>query len=133
MEAWDGWPFSRTYMLVVAGAFVLIGAQVFLFHWRGGFRKWTMWGPVLMAPALIAAGVVGALVRDGWLGWVVLAVFVFGVIDGIVGVYEHVHGVAERIGGFSLRNLMAGPPLFLPASFMAISASAVLALLWDSL
>ena len=80
-----------------------------------------------------SSDIVGALVREGWIGWAVLAVFALGVLDGLVGVYEHVRGVAERIGGFSLRNLMAGPPVFLPASFLAVSLTALVAIAWDSL
>jgi hypothetical protein len=133
MEAWDGWSFDRIYLLVVAAAFVLIGGQVFLFHWRAAFHKWTMYGPVLLAPVVVAAGIVGAAVRDGWLGWAVLSVFALGIADGAVGVFEHFRGIAARIGGFSLRNVMSGPPPFLPMAFLALSASGLLALLWQSL
>jgi hypothetical protein len=101
-----------------------------LFHWRAAFKKWTMYGPVLLAPVLAAAGIIAAASRDGWLGWVVLIVFVAGVLDGLIGVYEHVRGVAGRIGGFSLRNLVAGPPVLLPVTFTALAVSGGLAVLW---
>ncbi len=39
MDAWDGWPFARVYMLLVALAFAVIGLQVLLFHRRAGFRR----------------------------------------------------------------------------------------------
>jgi hypothetical protein len=133
VDAWDGWPFARVYLLLVALAFVIVGAQVFLFHWRGGFRNWTMYGPVLLAPVLVVAGIVGAIARDGVVGWAALVIFVFGVVDGIVGVFEHLRGIAERVGGFSLRNLMSGPPPFLPAAFMALALTGALALLWQAL
>ncbi len=133
MDGWSGWDFQRFYLLFVAAAFMLIGLQVLLFHWRAAFHKWTMYGPVLLAPVLAIAGVVGAFSREGWLGWVVLLVFAVGVVDGLVGVYEHVRGVAGRIGGFSLRNLMAGPPVLLPVTFMALAVSGGLAVLWGGL
>lgn len=133
MDPWEGWPFARIYMLLVAGAFALIGAQVFLFHWRAAFRRWTMYGPVAAAPFLILAGVVGSVARDGWIGWLSLAVFALGIVDGVIGVVEHLRGVAERIGGFSLRNLMSGPPVFLPAAFMALALTGALALVWGAL
>jgi hypothetical protein len=133
MEAWDGWPFARVYMLLVALAFAVIGLQVLLFHWRAAFRRLTMYGPVLLAPVLVAAGVVGALERDGVVGWIVLAVFAFGVVDGLVGVVEHLRGIARRIGGFSLRNLMSGPPPLLPVAFMALALTGALALVWEAL
>ena len=133
MDAWDGWPFARLYMLLVALAFAVVGLQVLLFHWRAAFRRWTMYGPVLLAPVLAGAGVVGALSREGWLGWAVLAVFLFGIVDGLIGIYEHARGVAGRIGGFSLRNLVAGPPVLLPVMFTALAFSGGLAVLWGAL
>ncbi|HEX2110226.1 MAG TPA: hypothetical protein VHF67_01620 [Gaiellaceae bacterium] len=133
MEAWDAWPFARLYMLLVALAFVVIGVQVLLFHWRAGFRRRTMYGPVLLAPVIVVAGVVGALQRDGPLGWIVLSVFALGIFDGLVGIVEHLRGIARRIGGFSLRNLMSGPPPLLPVAFTALALTGVLALVWEAL
>jgi hypothetical protein len=133
MDAWDGWPFARLYMLLVALAFAVIGLQVLLFHWRAAFRRWTMYGPVLLAPVLVLAGIAGAIQRDGALGWIVLAVFALGVVDGLVGVFEHLRGIARRIGGFSLRNLMSGPPPLLPVAFTALALTGALALVWEAL
>ena len=133
MDAWDGWEFQRFYVGFVGVAFALLGLQVLLFHWRAAFKKWTMYGPVLLAPVLAVAGIVGAVSRGGWLGWIVLAVFAFGVIDGLIGIYEHAHGIAERIGGFSLRNLVAGPPVLLPVMFTALAFSGGLAVAWGAL
>ena len=133
MDGWSGWDFQRFYLLFVAVAFPLLGLQVLLFHWRAAFKKRTMYGPVLLAPVLAAAGVVGALTREGWLGWTALIVFALGVVDGLVGIYEHGHGIAERIGGFSLRNLVAGPPVLLPVMFTALAFSGGLAVVWGAL
>lgn len=133
MDAWDGWDFQRFYLLFVAFAFLVVGLQVLLFHWRAAFRHWTMYGPVLAAPVLAAAGVVAALTREGAIGWIALAVFAVGVVDGLVGVYEHVRGVIGRVGGFTLRNLVAGPPILLPATFAALAVSGGLAVVWGGL
>ncbi|MGH3029437.1 MAG: hypothetical protein ACRDNE_01480 [Gaiellaceae bacterium] len=133
MDAWEGWPFARLYMLLVALAFAVIGLQVLLFHWRAAFRRLTMYGPVLLAPVLVVAGIAGALQRDGALGWIVLAVFALGIVDGVVGIVEHLRGIARRIGGFSLRNLMSGPPPLLPVAFMALALTGALALVWEAL
>jgi hypothetical protein len=133
MDAWDGWPFARLYMLLLALAFLVVGLQVLLFHWRAGFRRLTMYGPVLLAPVLVLAGVTGALQRDGLVGWVVLAVFVLGILDGMIGIAEHLRGIARRVGGFALRNLMSGPPPLLPVAFMALALTGALALVWEAL
>ena len=133
MNAWEEWDFQRFYLAFVGIAFALLGLQVLLFHWRAAFKKWTMYGPVLLAPVLAAAGLAGAFSREGWLGWAVLVVFAIGVVDGLVGIYEHIHGIAERIGGFTLRNVVAGPPVLLPVMFTALASSGALAVIWGGL
>jgi hypothetical protein len=132
MDPWDDWPFARLYMLLVALAFVVIGLQVLLFHWRAGFRSLTMYGPLFLAPVIVLAGVLGAVRRDGPLGWIVLAVSRSGSSDSLVAVVEHLRGIVRRIGGFSLRNLMSGPPPLLPVAFMALALTRALALLWEA-
>ena len=133
MEGWAGWDFQRFYLLFAGAAFALLGVQVLLLHWRAAFKRWTMYAPVVLAPVLALAGIVGALSREGALGWVVLAVFVAGIVGGLVGMYEHAHGIAERIGGFTLRNVVAGPPPLLPAMFAALAASGAIAVAWGGL
>jgi hypothetical protein len=133
MDAWEGWDFQRFYLIFVAAAFVLLGIQVFLFHWRAAFSKRTMYLPVLEAPLLALAGIVAAVTREGVIGWIALAVFAVGVVGGLFGVVEHVRGIAGRIGGFTPRNLVAGPPPILPATFAAVAFSGGLAVLWGAL
>ena len=89
--------------------------------------------PVLFAPVIVLAGVVGAVQRDGLLGWIAFGVFVIGILDGLVGIFEHLRGIGRRIGGFSLRNLMSGPPPLLPVAFVALALTGALALVWEAL
>jgi hypothetical protein len=91
-----------------------------------------MYLPVLAAPLLALAAIVAAISRDGALGWIAVVVFAVGVLGGLVGVYEHLKGIGYRVGGFSLRNLVAGPPPLLPATFAAVAFSAGLAVLWGA-
>jgi hypothetical protein len=130
MDAWEGWDFQRFYLLFVGAAFVLLGVQVFLFHWRAAFSKRSMYLPVLAAPLLALAAIVAAITREGPIGWIALAIFAVGVAGGVFGAYEHLRGIAGRIGGFTPRNLVAGPPPLLPGTFAAIAFSAGLAVLW---
>ena len=132
MDAWDGWPFARAYLLLVALAFLVVGGQVYLFHLRAAFRAKSMYGPVLMAPVIAAAGVVGALTREGAVGWVVFAVFALGFLEGAYGTVLHLRGIAARIGGFTLRNLTAGPPPLLPLAFGALGLTGALAVAWEA-
>jgi hypothetical protein len=133
MDGWEGWDFQRFYLLFVAAAFVLLGIQVFLFHWRAAFSKPSMYVPVVAAPLLAAAGVVAAITREGVIGWLAVAVFAVGVLGGAFGSLEHYRGIAGRIGGFTPRNLVAGPPPLLPGTFGAVAFSAGLAVLWGGL
>jgi hypothetical protein len=133
MDAWEGWDFQRFYLLFVAAAFLLLGLQVFLFHWRAAFSRTSMYLPVLAAPLLALAGLLAAITREGAIGWIAVAVFAIGVVGGLFGLFEHLRGVGYRVGGFSLRNVVAGPPPLLPATFAAVAFSGGLAVLWGGL
>lgn len=133
VDGWEGWDFQRFYLLFVAAAFVLLGIQVFLFHYRAAFSKPSMYLPVLAAPLLALAAVVAAITREGAIGWIALAVFAVGILGGLFGAYEHLRGIAGRMGGFTLRNLVAGPPPLLPGTFAAIAFSGGLAVVWGAL
>src|SRR5918995_5651059 len=133
VNGWEGWDFQRFYLVFVAAAFVLLGLQVFLFHWRAAFSRTSMYLPVLAAPLLALAGLLAAITREGAIGWIAVAVFAVGVLGGLFGLYEHLRGIGYRVGGFSLRNFVAGPPPLLPATFAAVALSGGLAVLWGGL
>lgn len=133
MDLWDGWPYARAYLLLVALAFLVVGGQVYLFHLRAAFRAKSMYGPVLMAPVIAGAGVLGAITRDGAIGWIVFAVFAIGFLEGAYGTVVHLRGVAARVGGFTLRNLTAGPPPLLPLAFGALGLTGALAVAWEAM
>lgn len=132
MDAWDGWPFARLYLLLVAVAFLVVGAQVFLFHWRAAFRSKAMYGPVVVAPVIAAAGVAAAVVRNDVIGWAAVVIFAVGLLDGLIGLALHLRGIALRVGGFTLRNLTAGPPPLLPLAFAALALTGGLAVVWQA-
>lgn len=132
MNAWDGWPFARLYLLLVAVAFLVVGGQVLLYHWRAAFRSKAMYGPVVLAPVIAAAGVAAAMVRNDAVGWVAVAIFAVGLVDGLIGLAMHLQGTARRIGGFTLRNLTAGPPPLLPLAFAALALTGGLAVVWEA-
>jgi hypothetical protein len=132
MDAWNGWPFARLYLLFVAVAFLVVGSQVFLFHWGAAFRSKAMYGPVVMAPIIAAAGVAAAIARNNIIGWTATVIFAVGFLDGLIGLVLHLRGVAARIGGFTIRNIVAGPPFLLPLAFAALAATGALAIVWQA-
>lgn len=132
MDAWDGWPFARLYLVLVAVAFVVVGAQAFLLHWRAAFRSKAMYGPVIVAPIVAVAGVATAVVRNDVIGWGAIAIFAIGLLDGLIGLILHLRGIADRVGGFTLRNLTVGPPPLLPLAFAALALTGGLAVAWQT-
>lgn len=133
LDRWDGWPFARAYLLLDAVAFVAVGVQVFLLHWRGAFRSPAMYGPVVLAPVLASAGVVAAASRENAVGWIAAGIFGVGLLEGLIGLALHLRGVAQRVGGFTIRNLVAGPPFLLPVAFGALALTGGLAVVWGQI
>jgi hypothetical protein len=133
MQAWDGWPLERFIYLFVALAYALVWVQVGLLHWRGAFRRILMWGPVIYTPVVLVTG--GALVATRT-DVTVLAYVVshaVAVVEGLVGTVAHLRGISAQVGGFSLRNAMAGPPPVLPVLYTAVGALGLLTHYWNAL
>jgi hypothetical protein len=133
MDRWQDWPYGRIYLLLVAVAFVVVGIQVFLFHWRAAFRSKTMYGPVVLAPVVALAGIAAAAKRDGAIGWIALAIFGLAAVEGVIGLVLHLRGIGYRVGGFTWRNVVAGPPPMLPLAFGALGVTGGLAVVWHAL
>jgi hypothetical protein len=127
---WDGFELGRAVLVLTAILFVGIWAQVTLMHWAGGFRHWAMWGPILATPLFAAAAVAGVVIRTGVFGWVIAAVMVVAAIEGLVGVGYHLLGIRVQIGGFNLRNLLAGPPPLLPLAYALIGVLGLVGVTW---
>lgn len=132
MSAWAGWDLDRAVLLFTAVAYVLIWIQLSLYHWAGAFKHVAMWGPVLATPLVVLGALLGAFVRDGAWGWIALGLLVFGILEGMGGVYFHLRGVASQIGGLTTRNLLSGPPPLLPVAYTAIGVLGVGALVWNA-
>jgi len=77
-----------------------------------------MYTPVALSGALAGAGVLGFFSR--WGARVILRVVsVATLIDGVIGFYFHMRGIARKPGGWSLpvTNVVMGPPIFAPLLF----------------
>jgi len=98
-----------------------LGAEIYFEHFRGSFGDKWMWTPVVLSPALTAAGV--AAVRSERAARTALPIVsALYCLDGLIGVYTHVQGVRKRPGGFSepLYNIVMGPPLLAPGSLALV-------------
>ena len=132
MDPWDGWETGRVVVAFSALMYAGIWVQLSLFHWAGAFKRKAMWGPVLATPLFIAAGILGAISREGMWGWIAAGLLAFGVVEGLMGFALHLQGMYYQIGGLrSVRNLLAGPPPVLPMAYALVGVLGLIGLLWN--
>jgi hypothetical protein len=127
---WNGWPWDRMVILFVAAAFLLVGIQVTLFHYRQNFHHKAMWAPVIAAPLFFVVGIIFSFYNIRWVEVLFQWCMWLGILDGLIGFYYHFRGVGIRVGGWTLRNFLIGPPIILPVVFTAVSALGLVALYW---
>ena len=87
-----------------------------------------MWSPIVTSPLVSAAGLAG--MRSPAAARTVLpAAGALYALNGLIGTYTHLRGVARKPGGFSepTYNLVMGPPLLAPGSLILVGAIAMLA------
>lgn len=121
---------QRSLAAATAASALPLGLEIWFEHFRGSFGDKWMWTPVVLSPALAAAGVAG--VRSERAATTVLpAVSALYCLDGAIGIYTHVQGVRKRPGGFRepLYNIVMGPPLLAPGSLALVGGMGVLAAL----
>lgn len=127
---WEGWPLDRILILFVSLAFMLIGIQVSLYHYRQNFHHKAMWIPVIAGPIFFLVGAALAFYRVPWLSTLFLVLMWIGMLDGLIGFYYHFRGVGIRVGGWALRNFLIGPPVIMPLMFTALSGLGLIAVYW---
>lgn len=129
---WSAWSIDRVLILFVSLAFLIMGIQVTMFHYRQNFRHPSMWGPVIAAPVFFVAGIVLTCYNVPGLHTLFLVLMWIGVIAGLIGFYFHFRGVGVRVGGWALRNFLIGPPITLPLMFSALSVLGLIAVYWKA-
>lgn len=110
--------FQRSLSLITAFSSILAGLEVTYEHYRGSYGQQIMYTPVLISPVLALAGVWGAFNRRIARTLLPIASLIT-IIDGVVGFYFHVRGVARKPGGWRIPvfNVIMGPPVFAPLLF----------------
>lgn len=110
--------FQRSLALLAALSSVATAIEVSYEHYRGSYSRRVMYTPVILSGALSIAGVMAF--RDKRTARKVLRpVAAITLIDGLIGFYFHVRGVARKPGGWRLplTNIIMGPPIFAPLLF----------------
>ena len=116
--------------LAAAAAFsgLPLGFEMYLEHYKGSFGDVWMWSPIVTSPLVSAAG--AAAMRSATAARTVLpATGALYALNGAIGTYTHLRGVARKPGGFSepTFNLVMGPPLLAPGSLILVKTIAILA------
>lgn len=128
MDVWNGWPLERMVVTYIGFAYLLLGLQLTLNHAKAKFHHMAMWVPVFVTPLLALGAWAYALTRGA--AALFVPVFALGLLVGIVGSILHTRGVIRRPGGFTLRNIMDGPPFLLSSAYWTLSAFALLVYFW---
>lgn len=110
--------FQRSLSLVAGLSSVLSGLEVLTEHYRGSYSQRVMYSPIILSPAMLIAGVWGALSRRA-ARTVLPIVSLITILDGVVGFAFHVRGIHRKPGGWRVPvfNLIMGPPVFAPLLF----------------
>src|SRR6185437_16057744 len=108
---------------------ILGGLEVLYEHYRGSYSQRIMYSPVLLSPALLVAGIWGALSRRA-ARTVLPVISLLQMLDGLVGFFFHIRGVHRKPGGWRIPifNVVMGPPIFAPlllalSGFLGVLAS----------
>ena len=112
---------QRLLSAATAAAALPLGLEIYTNHYSGSFGNRWMWTPVVLSPALSAAGVAGvASERAATTVLPALAGLFF--LDGAAGVYFHLRGAARKPGGFreATYNLVMGPPALAPGALTMV-------------
>jgi hypothetical protein len=110
--------FQRSLSLIASFAALLSGLEVTYEHYRGSYSQQIMYTPVILSALLTVSGILAALSRRA-ARTVLPLLSLLTMIDGAVGFYFHVRGVARKPGGWRIpiANIVMGPPLFAPLLF----------------
>ena len=112
---------QRLLSAATAASALPLGLEIFTNHYGGSFGNKWMWTPVVLSPALAAAGVAG-VASERAARTVLPALSAVYLADGLAGTYFHLRGAARKPGGFreATYNLVMGPPALAPGSLAMV-------------
>jgi len=133
MKVLRDWRRGRAQKLLSAATAVSalpLGFEIYVNHYGGSFGNKWMWTPVVLSPALSAAGVAG-VVSERAAKTVLPALSAVFLLDGAAGLFFHVRGAYRKPGGFreATYNFVQGPPALAPGSLAMIGGMGLAAAL----
>jgi hypothetical protein len=112
---------QRLLSAATAASALPLGVEIYVNHYGGSFGNRWMWTPVILSPALSAAGVAG-VVSERAAKTVLPALSALFFLDGAAGVFFHLRGAYRKPGGFkeATYNLVMGPPALAPGALTMV-------------
>lgn len=119
---------QRTLSATVAASALPLAFEVYLEHYKGSFGDAWEWAPLACTPPVVAAGLAGTISERAARTALPAASALYA-LNGAVGTFLHLRGVQRKPGGLREPgyNLVMGPPLLAPGSFLLIGALGMLA------
>ena len=112
---------QRALSAATAASALPLGVEIYMNHYAGSFGNRWMWTPVILSPALSAAGVAG-VASERAATTVLPALSALFFLDGAAGLYFHLRGAARKPGGLrnATYNLIMGPPALAPGALTMV-------------
>jgi hypothetical protein len=112
---------QRTLSAATAASALPLGVEIYMNHYSGSFGNRWMWTPVVLSPALSAAGVAG-VASERAARTVLPALSALFFLDGAAGLFFHLRGAARKPGGLrnATYNLIMGPPALAPGALTMV-------------
>jgi hypothetical protein len=112
---------QRLLSAATAASALPLGVEIYVNHYGGSFGNRWMWTPVILSPALSAAGVAG-VASERAAKTVLPALSALFFLDGAAGVFFHLRGAYRKPGGFkeATYNLVMGPPALAPGALTMV-------------
>jgi hypothetical protein len=112
---------QRLLSAATAASALPLGLEIYVNHYAGSFGNRWMWTPVVLSPALSAAGVAG-VASERAARTVLPALSALFFLDGAAGLFFHVRGAARKPGGLrnATYNLVMGPPALAPGALTMV-------------
>ena len=122
--------FERSLSGLTAVAAVVTTSEIYIEHYKASFGNKMMWSPIIVTPPLVVASVAGVFSKRWAKTALPVAAAVYA-LNGVVGEYFHIRGVARKPGGFKLAsyNLPMGPPISAPGLMAMVGGMGLLAAL----
>ncbi|MGI8753406.1 MAG: hypothetical protein ACR2MN_14040 [Acidimicrobiales bacterium] len=122
--------FERSLAGLTAVAALVTTSEIYIEHYKASFGNKMMWSPIVVTPPLVVAGIAGVFSKR-WAKTALPVTAGIYTLNGVIGEYFHIRGVARKPGGFKMAsyNLPMGPPISAPGLMAMVGGMGLLAAL----